>query len=216
MTDEVDMSLEVRYASRRSLLSGAKTERGALTLFVPTSRSVYQGFRVRMTITFGDATERFELLGVALSGGRATGRDGEGGFIASFSGDHKRRAAEVFAFCAQRPRSMGTATRERVALRKNCQLKLADRQIPGEVRDLSQTGAFVVAQKLGKLKEGEPVWLKVSGGLFGIGGTWLEARVVWLGKKGEEKGVGLRFTGNETKQASAIQRLLDRAAAAER
>ncbi|MFY0577599.1 PilZ domain-containing protein [Cystobacter fuscus] len=62
-----------------------------------------------------------------------------------------------------------------------------------------------------KLKEGEPVWLKVAEGLFGLGGTSLEARVVWQGPKGEERGVGLRFTGNEARQVTAIQRLLERA-----
>jgi hypothetical protein len=210
MTGESDTSLEVRYASRRTLLAASKTERGALMLFVPTSRSVSQGSRVRITVTFGDAGERFELQGVALSGTRVMGRDGVGGFLASFAGDHKRRAAEMVAFCAQRPPSMGTSSRERLAIRKSCQLKLADRQVPGELRDLSQTGAFVVGHQLGKIKEGEPVWLKVAG-LFGMGGTWLEARVIWQGQKGEEQGLGLRFTGNEARQASAIQRLLARA-----
>ncbi|WP_224367044.1 PilZ domain-containing protein [Hyalangium versicolor] len=208
MADDFDTSLEVQYASRRALLSAAKTERGTLTLFVPTSRGVLQGTRVRLTITFGEGDERFELHGVAATGGRAIGRDGVGGFLVSFAGDHKRRAAEMIAFCAQRPLSMGTALRERLSLRKGCQLKVANRQIAGELRDLSQTGAFVVS-RLGKVKEGEPVWLKVDGGLFGMGGTWLEARVVWQGKKGEEQGLGLRFIGNEAKQATAIQRLLE-------
>jgi hypothetical protein len=211
MPDESVTSLNVRYASRRALLAASKTERGALTLFVPSAHAVLQGTRLRLTISFGDSDERFELEGHAVTGGRAIGRDGVGGFLASFSGDHKRRAAEMIAFCAQRPRSMGTASRERLVIRKSCQLKVADRQVPGELRDLSQTGAFVVSHQLGKIKEGEPVWLKVPGGLFGLGGTWLEARVVWHGKKDEEPGLGLRFTGNEARQASAIQRLLERA-----
>ncbi len=119
----------------------------------------------------------------------------------------------MIAFCAQRPLAMGTALRERLTIRKSCQLKLADRQLSAELRDLSQTGAFVVGRGLGKVKEGDPVWLKVEGGLFGLGGTWIEARVVWQGKKDEEPGLGLRFTGNEASQSSAIQRLLDRAVA---
>jgi hypothetical protein len=211
MTDQSAMSLEVRYASRRSVLAASKTERGALTLFVPASHALLQGTRVLLKISFGDSDERFELEGFAVSGGRAIGRDGVGGFLASFTGEHKRRAAEMIAFCAQRPLSMGTASRERLVIRKSCQLKLGNRQLPGELRDLSQTGAFVVGHQLGKIKEGEPVWLKVPGGLFGLGGTWLEARVVWQGKKDEEPGLGLRFTGNDARQASAIQRLLDRA-----
>jgi hypothetical protein len=210
MSDASATSMEVRYASRRALLSAAKTKLGTLTLFVPTSRTLLQGTPVLLTITFGDSDKRFELQGLALTGGRSIGRDGEGGFLASFVGDHKRRAAEMIAFCAQRPLSMGTASRERLAIRKSCQLKLADRQVSGELRDLSQTGAFVVCHQLGKIKEGEPVWLKVAG-LFGMGGTWLEARVIWQGQKGEEQGLGLRFTGNEARQASAIQRLLARA-----
>jgi hypothetical protein len=208
MTDQAVTPLEVRYASRRALLAAAKTERGTLTIFVPTSRSVMQGAHVRLTITFGDADERFEMEGLALSGSRKLSREGVGGFLASFQGDHKRRASEMIAFCAQRPLFMGTASRERFIIRKNCQLKLADRQISGELRDLSQTGAFVVGSQFGKIKEGEPVWLKVAS-LFGMGGTWLEARVIWQGKKGEERGLGLRFTGNEARQASAIQRLLE-------
>lgn len=212
MIDAAPETLDVRYASRRALLAGAKTERGALTLFVPTGRAVLQGTSVRLTITFGDADERFVLQGVAASGGRAMGRNGMGGFLASFTGDDKRKAAEMFAFCAQRPRSMGTATRERHVIRKSCQLKVGERQVSGELRDLSQTGAFFVGRQIGKLKEGDSVWLKVPGGLFGLGGTWIEARVVWQGQKGEEPGVGLRFTGNEAKQASAIQRILERAA----
>jgi hypothetical protein len=211
MPDAPPTSLEIQYTSRRSVLSSSKSERGALTIFVPTSRALLQGTTVRLLISFGDSEERFELEGTALTGGRAIGRNGVGGFLASFEGDHKRRAAEMIAFCAQRPLSMGTASRERLPVRKSCQLKLADRQVSGELRDLSQTGAFVVGRQLGKLKEGEPVWLKVADGLLGLGGTWLEARVVWQGKKGEEQGMGLRFTGNEAKQAAAIQRLLDRA-----
>ncbi len=213
MTDAPDTSLEVRYASRRALLSASKTERGALTIFVPTSHGIAQGARVLLKISFGDADDRFELQGIALSRTRTMGRDGVGGFLAGFSGEHKRRAAEMIAFCARRPRSMGTSSRERLALRKSCQLKLANRQVSGELRDLSATGAFVVGRQFGKIKEGEPVWLKVTGGLFGMGGTWLEARVIWQGEKGEERGLGLRFTGNEARQASAIQRLLDRAVA---
>ncbi|HYI03188.1 PilZ domain-containing protein [Hyalangium sp.] len=209
MTDASATSLEVRYASRRALLSSSKTERGTLTLFVPTMQRVAQDARVRLMVTFGDSDERFEIQGVALTWTQAGGRDGAGGFLASFQGDDKRRAAEMIAFCAQRPLSMGTASRERLTLRKSCQLKLAKQQVPGELRDLSQTGAFVVGRQLGKIQAGEPVWLKVDGGLFGMGGTWLEARVVWQGRKGEELGLGLRFTGNEARQASAIQRLLE-------
>ncbi|MFL5346091.1 MAG: PilZ domain-containing protein [Hyalangium sp.] len=212
MTDAPGTSLEIRYASRRSLLLSSKTERGMLTIFVPTSHRVAQGATVRLTVTFGDSDKRFALEGTALTWTQASGRDGVGGFMASFVGDHKRRAAEMIAFCAQRPLSLGTALRERIPLRKSCQLKLANHQVSGELRDLSQTGAFVVGAKLGKLKEGEPVWLKVEHGLFGLGGTWLEARVIWQGPKGEEHGVGLRFTGNEASQASAIQRLLESAA----
>jgi hypothetical protein len=211
MTEESVTPLEVRYASRRAVLTASKTERGTLTLFVPTAYAPLQDTRVLLRITFGDSDERFELQGTAVSAGRAIGRDGQGGFLASFAGEHKRRAAEMIAFCAQRPRSMGTASRERIPLRKSCQLKLGERQVPGELKDLSQTGAFVVGRQLGKVKEGDPVWLKVTGGLFGLGGTWIEARVVWQGKKDEEPGLGLRFTGNDARQAAAIQRLLDRA-----
>lgn len=209
MTDTSVTPLEVRYASRRAVLTASKSERGALTLFVPTSRAVLQDSRVLLRISFGDSAERFEIEGTALTGGRAIGRDGQGGFLASFTGEHKRRAAEMIAFCAQRPRSMGTASRERVVIRKSCQLKLGDRQISGELRDLSLTGAFVVSHQVAKVKEGEPVQLKVAGGLFGLGGMWLEARVIWQGRKDEEPGLGLRFTGNDPRQASAIQRLLD-------
>lgn len=201
----------MRYASRRTLLAAARSERGTLTLFVPAARAVLQGTRVLLSISLKDSDERFTLEGLTVSAGRATGRDGQGGVLVSFEGDHKRRAAEMIAFCAQRPRSLGTASRERVIILKSCQLKVGARLIPGELRDLSQTGAFVVSSGLGKIKEGEPVWLKVPGGLFGLGGTWLEARVVWQGKKGEEPGLGLRFTGNEARQAAAIQRLLERA-----
>ena len=134
MSDAPATSLEVRYASRRALLISAKSERGALTLFVPTSRALLQGTPVRLKITFGDDDARFELEGVAATGGRALGRNGEGGFLVSFSGEPKRRAAEMIAFCAQRPLSMGTAVRERLTIRKSCQLKLGDRQISGELR----------------------------------------------------------------------------------
>jgi PilZ domain-containing protein len=211
MTDAPAMSLEVRYASRRALLASANSERGALTLFVPTRQRVAQGTRVKLTITVAGGDERFEIQGAALTFTQASGRDGLGGFIANFQGDDKRRAAEMIAFCAQRPLSLGTASRERLILRKSCQLKVANQQLSGVLRDLSQTGAFVVGHQLGKIREGEPVWLKVEGGLFGLGGTWLEARVIWQGKKGEEQGLGLRFTGNEARQASAIQRLLESA-----
>lgn len=211
MTAAPGTPLQVRYAARRSLLLASKAERGTLTLFVPTTQRVAQGANVRLTITFGDSDARFELEGTALTWTQASGRDGVGGFMAGFDGDHKRRAAEMIAFCAQRPLALGTALRERIPLRKSCQLKLGDQQISGELRDLSQTGAFVVGPRFGKLKEGEPVWLKVENGLFGLGGTWLEARVIWQGPKGEERGVGLRFTGNDARQAAAVQRLLESA-----
>lgn len=213
MPDEPVLPLEVHYATRRALLIASKTERGSLTLFVPTSQQVQQSTRVRLKIALGDATERFEIQGVAVSGGRLIGREGTGGFLASFVGEDKRRAAEMIAFCAQRPLSMGTASRERVPLRKGCVLKVADVEFPGELRDLSQTGAFIVSRTLKRLKENDPVWLKVADGLFGLGGTWLEARVVWQGPKGEERGTGLRFTGNEARQVTAIQRLMERAVA---
>jgi hypothetical protein len=64
-------------------------------------------------------------------------------------------------------------------------------------------------RQFARVKAGESVWLKVVGGLFGLGGTWLEAKVIWQGKKGEEQGVGMRFTGNEARQAAAIQCLLE-------
>ncbi|MDY7231908.1 PilZ domain-containing protein [Hyalangium rubrum] len=211
-THDPGTPLEVRYASRRALLSASKTERGTLKLFVPTSRRIFEGTRVLLTISFEDEDARFELEALAETTTRVLGRDGMGGFVANFLGDHKRRAAEMIAFCARRPLSMGTASRERFPIRKSCQLKLPNRQVSGELRDLSQSGAFVVGRDLGKLKEGETVWLKVENGLFGLGGVWLEARVVWQGEKGEERGLGMRFTGNEARQTSAIQRLLDRAA----
>jgi Tfp pilus assembly protein PilZ len=204
-------SLEVRYASRRALLSAAKSERGSLTLFVPTQRVVAQGTRVRLTIIFEDADARVFLEGLALNRTQAVGRDGVGGFLVAFQGEHKRRAAEMVALCAGRPTPMGTASRERLPIRKNCHLKVADEEVDGVLRDLSQTGAFVICHKLSKFTVGDPVWLKVEGGLFGLGGIWLEARLVWKGEKGEERGLGLRFTGNEARQASAIQRLLERA-----
>lgn len=209
MTEAPATSLEVRYSSRRAVLFASKTEGGSLTLFVPTQQRIAPGERVRLAISLGDADERFELEGTAMTWTQASGRDGVGGFIATFQGDPKRRASEMIAFCAQRPRSMGTASRERLLLRKNCQLKLGNAQLAGEVRDLSQTGAFVVGRQFARVKAGEAVWLKVVGGLFGLGGTWLEAKVIWQGMKGEEQGVGLRFTGNEAKQAAAIQRLLE-------
>ncbi|MFY0577598.1 hypothetical protein ACN28S_27675 [Cystobacter fuscus] len=131
MPDESVTSLEVQYASRRALLVASKTERGALTLFVPTSKTILQGTQVRLKISLGDVTERFEVQAVAVSGGRMIGREGLGGFLANFVGDEKRRAAEMIAFCAQRPLSMGTASRERVSLRKNCLLKMAELELPG-------------------------------------------------------------------------------------
>lgn len=206
------MPIEARYSSRRALLSSAKADRGTLTLFVPTTRRIAQGTRLRLAISFDDATERFELEGLTLNQTQRFGRDGKGGFLVGFEGEHKRKAAEMVAQCAGRPSPMGTASRERIPMRKSCQLKVGEEQVDGELRDLSQTGAFVACRKLTRLNEGEPVWLKVEAGLFGMGGTWLEARVVWKGEKGEERGVGLRFTGNEAKQATAIQRLLERAA----
>jgi hypothetical protein len=211
MPDESVTPLDVQYASRRALLLAAKSERGALSLFVPTSRVVLQDALVRLRISLADASERFDLQGRAASGKRP-GRSGTGGFLAVFTGEDKRRAAEMIAFCAQRPLSMGTASRERIPLRKGCLLKQEELELPAELRDLSQTGAFVVGRQFSRLKADEPVWLKVTDGLFGLGGTWLEARVVWQGKKAEERGLGLRFTGNESRQALAIQRLLERAA----
>jgi Tfp pilus assembly protein PilZ len=213
MSEDPPLPLSVQYGSRRALLVAAKTERGMVTLFIPTPRTVRQGTRVRLQISLGDVPERFEILGVSVTDGRMFGRGGTGGFLARFEGDDKRRAAEMIAFCAQRPLSMGTASRERVLVRKGCVLKQAEQELPGELRDLSQTGAFVVGRGYTKLKVDEPVLMKVSNGLFGLGAIWLEARVVWQGAKGEERGVGLRFTGLEARQATAIQRLLERALA---
>ena len=213
MSEAPPLSLSVQYGSRRALLVASKTERGMVTLFVPTPRMIHQGTRVRLQISLGDATERFDVQAVSVTDGRMFGRGGTGGFLARFDGDDKRRAAEMIAFCAHRPLSMGTASRERVPMRKGCALKQEALELPGELRDLSQTGAFVVGRGYSKFNKDEPVWMKVADGLFGLGGTWLEARVVWQGPKGEERGMGLRFTGNEARQATAIQRLLERAQA---
>lgn len=204
-------TLEVHYLSRRSALTAGKTEGRTLTLFAPTSQSVSGGTNVELRISFADTERTFRIHGVAISGTSAMGRDGQGGLMVGFLGDNKRRAAEMIAFCAQRPESMGTALRERFPVRKRCKVVFSNRQLQGTMLDLSQSGAFIAGDGFAKLEPGAVAKLKLGGGLFGMGGTWVEARVIWQGRKGSQAGCGVRFTGQEARQSSAIQRLLETA-----
>jgi hypothetical protein len=182
--------VDVYYATRK-LAVLASTARGAkLELFLPGGRGV-EGASVKACVRFGDTNRTFELDGVVAKA-TVVGPPGVGGsgMRICLSGPDKQRAAEMIAFCADRPLNMGTAGSRRVRVSIPCRLKSASDSAEGKVRDLSRTGAFI-ALKGHSGSPGSAIRLQLEPGVLGMGGGWLQARVVWRGERHGQEGVGV-------------------------
>ena len=190
MTAVSGTPLEVRYASRRGLLPSAKADRGTLTLFVPTARRVAQGTRLRLRNHLRRRRRAFRARGAALNRTQASSaamawaaswRTSPGTTTAGRGNDR---------VCARRPLALGTARASASPCARAASSRWRRIDIVGRVPGFVADGRVrrLPPSSRGSYKEGEPVWLKVERGLFGLGGTWLEARVIWKGAKGEERG----------------------------
>ena len=171
--------LQVQYASRRALLSAARTEGAVLSLFVHGSEHVAAGAEVLLEISVEDL--RFELEGrVRLQ--RA------GGLGIIFTGERKRLASQMLATCA------GTSEldlRHQVDVR--CLIDLHGTKLKGALKDVSCTGAFIRAPRLAELRGHAELTIQLDP-IFGFfGGSVLKARIVWVGEKKGVPGIGVRF-----------------------
>lgn len=204
--------LPVHFRSRRLLLSSARAEGAALTLGVPSETWLPEGTQVQVELSL-EALERRTLEGVVQASPPAAWERGGRQLTVLFRGEAKRQAAELFAFCAGRPPEMGTASRPRYRTAIRCRVNARALQLKAEVTDLSATGAFVALRAAPGVRAGDSVELVLGTNLLGIGGSPLEARVMWTGEKGGVPGLGLRFVGDPARIQPALRRYLEGAAA---
>lgn len=193
--EAADVSLRMHFLSRRAALSSSRTEGNRITLLVTSERPLPVRQRVQLQVSFGDTEHSFELHGSVVSQALTRRPDGLGLTI-GFEGEDKRRAWEMLAFCAGRERSMGTAANPRMSVRVACRIRTASQKGAGQVVDLSRGGAFIAAGPLRGLRPGDNIRVQLGPGLLGLGGLWLDARVVWCGSKRGRTGYGVRFTGD--------------------
>ncbi|MGA9520783.1 MAG: PilZ domain-containing protein [Myxococcaceae bacterium] len=208
--DEV-RSISVQYPSRRTFLTASRAEGSSLMLFVPTAEEVRPGELVRLEIQVGSFDRRFELVGRA--GSPTAVRMGlvrEPGFGFSIEGAFKRDAAEMIALCAGRTPSLGTAACQRYAADIRCTVQDGSRRLLARVSDLSAGGMFVATQTPGKLAPGTMVEVTFEPRLFGLGGTRVDAKVVWRGKKRGLSGFGARFIENGPGLQRVFRKYLER------
>lgn len=201
--------LQVRFPTKRYVLVSARAEGASLTLFFPTSAAVSQGVLVRLRVSFADADRQFELAGkvIFLRGG-SWGIGAEQGIGVAFTGEDKRIAAQMFAFCAGKPLQLGTATCRRVPTRIRCRLRADGKSVKAEVRDLSSGGAFVAGPFTKDLRVGSDLQIQLEPGWFGLGGKRLEMRVLWHGEKGGSPGFGGRFLGDQLRIGPVLKAYL--------
>jgi len=204
--------IQVRFPTKRYVLVSARAEGANLTLFFPTAAPVAQGSLVRLSVSFGDADQQFELAGkVTFLRGTGWGLGAEPGIGVAFTGEEKRAAAQMFAYCAGKPLQLGTATRRRIPTRIRCRLRLGGKSVKAEVRDLSTGGAFVAAPVTKDLPVGSDLQIQLEPGWFGLGGKKLEIRVLWHGQKGGSAGFGGRFLGDQLRISPVIKGYLESA-----
>ena len=202
--------IEVRFPTKRYVLVSARAEGSSLSLFFPTPVPAAIGAPVRLKVSFGDAPEVFELEGhVNFQRGNTWGIGAERGLGVSFTGEDKRLAAQMFAFCAGKPLNLGTSSRRRVPTKIRCRIRANGKSLKAEVRDLSTGGAFIAGPVTKDLRVGSDLEIQLEPGWFGLGGKKLDLRVLWHGEKGGSPGFGGRFLGDQVRIAPLLKRYLE-------
>lgn len=201
--------VDVVYPSRRYVLARLRAEGPSLALFAPTDRFVPLGSRVELRIRFADCDAAYELTGtVTFLRQQARGLSQDIGIGVTFDGEDKRAAAQMIAFCAGRPPDVGTAQTPRKELQLSCVVRLGQRAMSAEVRDLSSSGAFVAATSLPGVRVGSELVLQIAPLFSTFGGRRLEARVMWIGNKQGRAGFGARFLGAAGAIRPALKKFL--------
>ncbi len=178
-------------------------------LFVPTGEEVKPGELVRLDIQVGSFERRFALTGRA--GSPTSVRVGlvrEPGFGFSIEGACKREAAEMIALCAGRSPSLGTAASQRHPADIRCTIRSGSKRHQARIVDLSAGGMFIALGETGKLSPGTEMEVTLEPRWFGLGGTRVDARVIWRGRKRGIAGVGARFVENGARLQSVYRRYL--------
>lgn len=186
--------LPVRYPHRGAVLSNSRAEGTNLTLFVPGWVNLAIGADVILEITFSDSELHFEVEGrVSFQRKLPAGPRQQPGLGFCFVAHQKRPAAQMIAQCAGRALEDGTAMGSRHPVTVSCLVKFNGSNVPAEVKDLSNSGAFIGAPKLRGLREDEELTIHLEP-IFGRwGGQVLHAKVIWVGDKKGIAGFGVRF-----------------------
>ncbi|MCI0570989.1 MAG: PilZ domain-containing protein [Myxococcaceae bacterium] len=208
-SSDIVRRLPVHFPSKRHLLSAARADGPSLSLLVSTAEWHAEGTPVQLDVSLGDCQARYALAGaVAFVPPAAWQRNGHQ-LAVRFQGMDKRQAAEMVAYCAGRPLEMGTSHRQRISTSVRCHVRTESKRLAAEVMDLSLTGAFVAMPPGSRLRVGDSVQLVLQPGLFGLGGTRLEARVLWFGEKNGTRGFGVRFLGDQLRISPALRKFLN-------
>jgi Tfp pilus assembly protein PilZ len=182
--------LDIRYPSRRAVLASARAEGAILSLFVPTTERIVAGTEVTLLISIENTEHRFELQGrvrLQISEGPRAGL----GVV--LVGEQKRAASQMLSICAGRQNDDGAALDQRHDVDVKCLVNLHGARLPGALKDVSSTGAFIGAPRLSTLRNEAELTIQLEP-LFGRwGGHLLKARVVWVGEKKGVAGFGVRF-----------------------
>jgi len=201
-------TIDVEYASKRAVLSAARSEGSKLTLYVPSDDSVPVGTGVDLRVRIAGTRQMFRLFGTVVDHTLVGNGLPASGITVGFRGSEKRHAAEMVALCADRPPAMGTARSERQEIEFRCKVKGSHGSREGVVVDLSRTGAFIATEGLRGIKSGSRLRVQLEPSMLGLGGTWLDAKVIWQGDKGDHTGLGVQFLGINEKQAKILNKYL--------
>ena len=201
--------ITVVFSSPREVLKYSRSEGKELSIFFPCGHQPPLNTPVSLGITFAGKSEQFELQGVVTYiRTLARGLMQPQGIVVTFvTGEQRKRAAELIAFCAGRPVRAGTAGAPRTPVTSRCIVRVPRGAIAGYLRDISNTGAFVAAALPRAIREGAEVLLQIRP-FFGLfGGRRVRAKVVWTGQKYGEAGFGVRFTGEAEEIRRAVAAL---------
>ena len=205
--------LQVQYPSRTRAVSSSRSEGAGLEIFFPTRQRGPLGRQVKMLVTFEDSVEPFELSGRVTFVRAGTSAGQEPGVGVSFDGDHRRRAAELLAYCSGTlPPEDGKGIAKRVYTKLRCRVVFGADKYPAEVVDLSATGTFVSAPTAPRLKVGSKIVMQFKAGLLSWGKE-LELKVMWYGEKRGQGGFGGKFLGDPAHIANEITQYLRAAGA---
>jgi len=176
-------------------------------LFVPSDTAVPVGSGIDLRIRIAGTSQTFWLFGTVSDQAWAGRGLRASGLTVRFRGDEKRHAAEMVALCAERSPAMGTSRNERQEMELRCKVKATRGWRKAVVVDLSRTGAFIATERRG-IQSGSRLRLQLEPTILGLGGTSLEARVIWQGDKGAYTGFGVQFLGLTEKQAKILNKYL--------